>query len=144
AGSHKPNTAVAQAYYNKAEGITRLTTETGAGQWGTSLAFAAAQYGIERKVYMVRTSFSPKPYRRILIETWGAECVPSPVADPASPGSLGMAISDAVADAAGRGDSHYALGSVLNHVVLHQTIIGLEAKEQLARAGEDSPSVVVG
>ena len=144
AGSHKPNTAVAQAYYNKAEGITRLTTETGAGQWGTSLAFAAAQYGIECKVYMVRTSFSSKPYRRILMETWGAECVPSPVADPDSPGSLGMAISDAVADAAGRGDSHYALGSVLNHVVLHQTIIGLEAKEQLARAGEDSPSVVVG
>ena len=144
AGSHKPNTAVAQAYYNKAEGITRLTTETGAGQWGTSLAFAAAQYGIECKVYMVRTSFSSKPYRRILMETWGAECVPSPVADPESPGSLGMAISDAVADAAGRGDSHYALGSVLNHVVLHQTIIGLEAKEQLARAGEDRPSVVIG
>ena len=144
AGSHKPNTAVAQAYYNKSEGITRLTTETGAGQWGTSLAFAASQYGIECKVYMVRTSFDSKPYRRMLMETWGAECVPSPVADPSSPGSLGMAISDAVADAAGRSDSHYALGSVLNHVVLHQTIIGLEAKEQLARAGEDGPNVVIG
>lgn len=144
AGSHKPNTAVAQAFYNKDEGITRLTTETGAGQWGTSLAFACSQYGIECKVYMVRTSFSSKPYRRMLMETWGAECVPSPVADPESPGSLGMAISDAVADAAGRGDSHYALGSVLNHVVLHQTIIGLEAKEQLAAAGEDGPNVVIG
>ena len=144
AGSHKPNTAVAQAFYNKAEGIGRLTTETGAGQWGTSLAFACSQYGIECKVYMVRTSFASKPYRRMLMETWGAECVPSPVADPDSPGSLGMAISDAVADAAGRGDSHYALGSVLNHVVLHQTIIGLEAKEQLALAGEARPDVVIG
>src|SRR5690606_32027435 len=110
---------------------------------GTSLAFAAAQYGIECKVYMVRTSFESKPYRRILMETWGAECVPSPVDDPSSPGSLGMAISDAVADAAGRADSHYALGSVLNHVVLHQTVIGLEAKEQLALAGEDRPDVVL-
>ena len=144
AGSHKPNTAVAQAYYNKAEGITRLTTETGAGQWGTSLAFAASQYGIECKVYMVRTSFDSKPYRRMLMETWGASCVPSPVDDPSSPGSLGMAISDAVADAAGRSDSHYALGSVLNHVVLHQTIIGLEAKEQLVQAGETRPDVVIG
>ncbi len=144
AGSHKPNTAVAQAFYNKAEGIERLTTETGAGQWGASLAFAAAQYGIELKVYMVRTSFESKPYRRILMETWGAECVPSPVADPDSPGSLGMAISDAVADAAGRADSHYALGSVLNHVLLHQTVIGLEAKEQLELAGESLPDVVLG
>jgi len=144
AGSHKPNTAVAQAFYNKAEGTTRLTTETGAGQWGTSLAFAAAQYGLECKVYMVRTSFESKPYRRILMETWGAECVPSPVADPGSPGSLGMAISDAVADAVGRDDSHYALGSVLNHVLLHQTIIGLEAREQLATAGESGPDVVIG
>jgi len=144
AGSHKPNTAVAQAFYNKAEGITRLTTETGAGQWGTSLAFATSQYGIECKVYMVRTSFDSKPYRRILMETWGAECVPSPVADPSSPGSLGMAISDAVADAAGRADSHYSLGSVLNHVLLHQTVIGLEAKEQLALAGEGLPDVVLG
>jgi tryptophan synthase beta chain len=143
AGSHKPNTAVAQAFYNKAEGVTRLTTETGAGQWGTSLAFAAAQYGIECKVYMVRTSFDSKPYRRILMETWGAECVASPIADPSSPGSLGMAISDAVADAAGRADSHYSLGSVLNHVLLHQTVIGLEAKEQLAIAGERTPDVVL-
>lgn len=144
AGSHKPNTAVPQAFYNKAEGITRLTTETGAGQWGTSLAFAAAQYGLECKVYMVRTSYNSKPYRRMLMETWGASCVPSPVDDPDSPGSLGMAISDAVADAVGRSDSHYALGSVLNHVILHQTIIGLEAKEQLAMAGEDRPNVVIG
>jgi tryptophan synthase beta chain len=143
AGSHKPNTAVAQAFYNKAEGITRLTTETGAGQWGTALAFATAQYGLDCKVYMVRTSFESKPYRRVLMETWGAECVPSPVADQASPGSLGMAISDAVADAAGRDDSHYSLGSVLNHVLLHQTVIGLEAREQLALAGEDGPDVVL-
>lgn len=144
AGSHKPNTAVAQAFYNKAEGIERLTTETGAGQWGASLAFAASQYGIELKVYMVRTSYESKPYRRILMETWGAECVPSPVDDPSSPGSLGMAISDAVADAVGRDDSHYALGSVLNHVLLHQTVIGLEAREQLANAGEDAPDVILG
>ena len=143
AGSHKPNTAVAQAFYNRAEGTTRLTTETGAGQWGTALAFAAAQFGLECKVYMVRTSFESKPYRRVLMETWGAECVPSPVADPASPGSLGMAISDAVADAAGRADSHYSLGSVLNHVLLHQTVIGLEAREQLALAGEGAPDVVL-
>jgi tryptophan synthase beta chain len=143
AGSHKPNTAVAQAFYNKAEGVERLTTETGAGQWGASLAFAAAQYGLECKVYMVRTSFDSKPYRRVLMETWGAECVPSPVDDPSNPGSLGMAISDAVADAAGRRDSHYSLGSVLNHVLLHQTVIGLEAKEQLAAAGEDRPDVVL-
>jgi tryptophan synthase beta chain len=143
AGSHKPNTAVAQAFYNKAEGVARLTTETGAGQWGTALSFATAQFGLECKVYMVRTSFESKPYRRVLMETWGAECVPSPVADPASPGSLGMAISDAVADAAGRSDSHYSLGSVLNHVLLHQTVIGLEAREQLALAGEDRPDVVL-
>jgi tryptophan synthase beta chain len=143
AGSHKPNTAVAQAFYNRAEGVTRLTTETGAGQWGTALAFATAQFGLECKVYMVRTSFESKPYRRVLMETWGAECVPSPVDDPASPGSLGLAISDAVADATGRGDSHYSLGSVLNHVLLHQTVIGLEAREQLAQAGEDGPDVVL-
>ncbi len=143
AGSHKPNTAVPQAFYNAAEGIKRLTTETGAGQWGSSLAFAAAQFDIECKVYMVRASYEQKPYRRILMETWGASVVPSPIADPASPGSLGMAISDAVADAAPRADSHYALGSVLNHVLLHQTIIGLEAKDQLALAGEDRPDVVI-
>ena len=143
AGSHKPNTAVPQAFYNAKDGIKRLTTETGAGQWGTALSFACAQYGLECKVYMVRNSFDTKPYRRIIMETWGAECVPSPVADPSSPGSLGMAISDAVADAASRADSHYALGSVLNHVLLHQTIIGLEAREQLAIAGETRPDVVI-
>ncbi len=143
AGSHKPNTAVPQAFYNKREGVTRIATETGAGQWGSSLAFATAQYGIDCKVYMVRTSFESKPYRRILMETWGAECVPSPVDDPSSPGSLGMAISDAVADAGSRSDTHYSLGSVLNHVLLHQTVIGLEAKEQLEIAGERVPDVVL-
>jgi tryptophan synthase beta chain len=143
AGSHKPNTAVPQAFYNSAEGIGRLTTETGAGQWGTALAFACSQYDIDCKVYMVRTSFESKPYRRVIMETWGAECVPSPVDDPSSPGSLGLAISDAVRDAATRDDSHYALGSVLNHVLLHQTVIGLEAKEQLAMAGERLPDVII-
>lgn len=143
AGSHKPNTAVPQAYYNYKEGIKRLTTETGAGQWGTALSFACAQYGIDAKVYMVRNSFEAKPYRKIIMETWGAECVPSPVDDPSSPGSLGLAISDAVRDAVGRADTHYALGSVLNHVLLHQTIIGLEAREQLAMAGETRPDVVI-
>jgi hypothetical protein len=128
---------------SKAEGIKRLTTETGAGQWGTALSFATAQYGLECKVYMVRNSFESKPYRKMMMETWGAECVPSPVDDPSSPGSLGMAISDAVADAVQREDTHYALGSVLNHVLLHQTIIGLEAKEQLAMAGETLPDVVI-
>jgi tryptophan synthase beta chain len=143
AGSHKPNTAVPQAYYNKLDGTKRLTTETGAGQWGTALAFATAQFGLECKVYMVRTSFDSKPYRRVIMETWGASCVPSPVDDPSSPGSLGMAISDAVRDAATRADSHYALGSVLNHVLLHQTVIGLEAQQQLALAGESRPDVVI-
>ncbi len=144
AGSHKTNTSVAQAFYNAQDGTKRLTTETGAGQWGTALSFAAAQFDIECKVYMVRTSFDSKPYRRMLMETWGAECVPSPVDDPSSPGSLGMAISDAVRDAVGREDSHYSLGSVLNHVLLHQTVIGLEAKEQLEMAGEARPDVVIG
>ena len=143
AGSHKPNTAVPQAFYNQQDGTKRLTTETGAGQWGTALAFACAQYDLECKVYMVRTSFDTKPYRRVIMETWGAECVPSPVDDPSSPGSLGLAISDAVRDAATRDDTHYALGSVLNHVLLHQTIIGLEAREQLAMAGETRPDVVI-
>jgi tryptophan synthase beta chain len=143
AGSHKPNTAVPQAFYNAQEGIQRITTETGAGQWGSSIAFACAQFDLECKVYMVRASYEQKPYRRILMETWGASVVPSPVSDPSSPGSLGLAISDAVADAAPRADSHYALGSVLNHVILHQTIIGLEAKEQLALAGENRPDVVI-
>ena len=142
-GSHKTNTAVPQAFYNKAEGITRLTTETGAGQWGTALSFACTQFGIDCKVYMVRSSYDQKPYRKILMETWGSEVVPSPVDDPSSPGSLGLAISDAVGDAASRDDSHYSLGSVLNHVLLHQTIIGLEAMDQLALAGEKRPDVVI-
>jgi tryptophan synthase beta chain len=123
--------------------VTRLTTETGAGQWGTALAFACAQFGLDCKVYMVRTSFESKPYRRVIMETWGAECVPSPVDDPSSPGSLGLAISDAVRDAATRDDTHYSLGSVLNHVLLHQTVIGIEAKEQLGLAGERRPDVVI-
>lgn len=144
AASHKPNTAVAQAFYNQAEGITRLTTETAAGQWGTALSFACRQFDLECRVYMVRSSFEQKPYRRIVMERWGSEVVPSPVADPSSPGSLGLAISDAVGDAAGRADSHYSLGSVLNHVLLHQTVIGIEAKEQLALAGETRPDVIIG
>ncbi len=144
AGSHKPNTAVPQAYYNKAEGVARLTTETGAGQWGSALAFASSVFGLECMVYMVRASFEQKPYRRMLMETWGARVAPSPVEDATHPGSLGTAISDAVRDAAGREDSHYSLGSVLNHVLLHQTIIGLEAKQQLQMAGERLPDVVIG
>ncbi|MBM3675977.1 MAG: TrpB-like pyridoxal phosphate-dependent enzyme [Actinobacteria bacterium] len=144
AGSHKPNSAVPQAFYNKTEGLTRLTTETGAGQWGSALSFASAQYGLECKVYMVRASYNQKPYRRILMETWGASVVPSPVDDESNPGSLGMAISDAVREAVTREDTHYSLGSVLNHVLLHQTIIGIEAKEQLAAAGELRPDVVIG
>jgi tryptophan synthase beta chain len=132
AGSHKPNTAVPQAFYNKKEGIKRLTTETGAGQWGSSMAFACCQFDIELKVYMVKVSYQQKPYRRMMMETWGAQCVPSPspdtnsgraalAEDPNSPGSLGLAISEAVEDAAPRADSHYSLGSVLNHVLMHQT-----------------------
>jgi len=144
AGSHKPNTAVPQAFYNQAEGIARIATETGAGQWGSALAFACAQFDIECKVYMVRASYQQKPYRKLLMETWGTEVVPSPVDDTDHPGSLGLAISDAVRDAAGRDDTHYSLGSVLNHVLLHQTVIGLEAKEQLSLAGETRPDVVIG
>ena len=144
AGSHKPNTAVPQAFYNKQEGTPRLTTETGAGQWGSALSFACAQFGLECMVYMVRASFEQKPYRKTMMEIWGGNVVPSPVDDPSSPGSLGAAISDAVRDAASRDDSHYALGSVLNHVLLHQTVIGLEAKEQLAMAGERYPDIVIG
>jgi tryptophan synthase beta chain len=143
AGSHKPNTAVAQAFYNKSEGVQRLTTETGAGQWGSALAYACAQFGLDSKVYMVRASYDQKPYRKIMMETWGSEVVPSPVDQPEHPGSLGLAISDAVRDAAGRDDTHYSLGSVLNHVLLHQTVIGLEAKEQLALAGDTRPDVVI-
>jgi len=144
AGSHKPNTAIAQAFYNKQDGTARLATETGAGQWGSALSLACSLFGLECKVYMVRSSYQQKPYRRVMIETWGGQVEPSPVADPDSPGSLGTAISDAVADAASRADTHYSLGSVLNHVLLHQTVIGLEAKEQLAAAGEDKPDVVIG
>jgi tryptophan synthase beta chain len=153
AGSHKPNTAVAQAYYNAVEGIHRLTTETGAGQWGSALAFACARFGLECRVFMVRTSYDNKPYRRTMMETWGAAVVASPsgetgagravLADqPDSPGSLGISISEAVEAAAGADDTHYALGSVLNHVLLHQTVIGLELKEQLAKIGEE-PDVLV-
>jgi tryptophan synthase beta chain len=144
AGSHKPNTAIAQAFYNKQEGVSRLATETGAGQWGSALSLACALFGMECKVYMVRSSYQQKPYRRIMIETWGGTVEPSPIDDPEHPGSLGTAISDAVRDAASREDTHYSLGSVLNHVLLHQTVIGLEAKEQLALAGEDRPDVVIG
>jgi tryptophan synthase beta chain len=143
AGSHKPNTAVPQAFYNKAEGVTRLTTETGAGQWGSALAFATTVFDLECMVYMVRASYEQKPYRRVMMETWGAQVVPSPVDQPEHPGSLGNAISDAVRDAATREDSHYSLGSVLNHVLLHQTVIGVEAKQQLALAGESGPDVVI-
>jgi tryptophan synthase beta chain len=144
AGSHKPNTAVPQAFYNKQAGIARLATETGAGQWGSALAFACALFGLECKVYMVRASYDQKPYRRVMMEVWGGSVVPSPVDDPDSPGSLGSAISDAVRDAVSRSDTHYSLGSVLNHVLLHQTVIGLEAKDQLAQAGERLPDIVIG
>jgi tryptophan synthase beta chain len=144
AGSHKPNTAVPQAFYNKAEGTARLATETGAGQWGSALCFASALFGLECKVYMVRASYEQKPYRRVLMETWGGNVVPSPVDDAEHPGSLGTAISDAVRDAGSRADTHYSLGSVLNHVLLHQTVIGQEAKAQLALAGEERPDVVIG
>src|SRR3984957_14133189 len=144
AGSHKPNTAVPQAFYNKAEGVKRLTTETGAGQWGSALSFATALFDLECKVYMVRASYEQKPYRRVMMETWGGQVVASPVDEPDHPGSLGTAISDAVRDAAGREDSHYSLGSVLNHVLLHQTVIGLEAKQQLLMAGEERPDLVIG
>ena len=154
AGSHKPNTALAQAYYNKEQGVTRLATETGAGQWGSALAFAGAYFGLDVKVYMVRASYDQKPYRRILMETYGAEVVasPSPTTNygrqvlaetPDSPGSLGMAISEAVEDAATREDTKYSLGSVLNHVLLHQTVIGQEAIEQMGMAGE-SPDTIIG
>ena len=146
AGSHKPNTAVAQAFYNRGAGITKLSTETGAGQWGSSLAFAGALFGLEVKVYMVKVSFQQKPYRRALMETYGATCIPSPstetesgrailAADPNSLGSLGIAISEAVEVAAQNADTNYALGSVLNHVLLHQTVIGIEAIEQMDLAG---------
>ena len=152
AGSHKPNTAVAQAYYNKQAGIKRITTETGAGQWGCSMALAGQMFGLEVRVYMVKVSYGQKPYRRSMMQTWGAEVFASPsnmtqtgraalAADPENQGSLGLAISEAVEEAASRADTNYALGSVLNHVALHQTIIGLEAKKQFELA-EDWPDVI--
>src|SRR5438128_429997 len=155
AGSHKPNTAVPQAFYNAAAGVRRLTTETGAGQWGTALAFAAAQFGLECEIWQVRASYDQKPYRKIMIETFGGTVHPSPSTltaagrkiladDPDSPGSLGIAISEAVEVAAQNADTNYALGSVLNHVLLHQTIIGEEAIQQLELAGAGLPDVIVG
>lgn len=153
-GSHKPNTAVAQAYYNKKEGVKRLATETGAGQWGSALAMACSFFGLECKVYMVKVSYFQKPYRRTLMEVWDAKVVPSPSQDtnagrgilerePDSPGSLGIAISEAVEDAASRDDTKYSLGSVLNHVLLHQTVVGQEAKKQMEKAGA-YPDILVG
>ena len=154
AGSHKPNTAVAQAYYNKVFGIRRLTTETGAGQWGSALAMACCLFGLECKVYMVRISFEQKPYRKMMMAVWGANCVPSPSKEtqagrkileehPDTPGSLGIAISEAIEDAVTSERTRYSLGSVLNHVLMHQTIIGLEAERQMAKLGE-YPDVVIG
>ena len=153
-GSHKPNTAVAQAYYNKVFGIERLTTETGAGQWGSALAMGCKLVGLTCKVYMVRISFDQKPFRKMMMQTWGAECVGSPSPDtqtgrsileemPDTPGSLGIAISEAIEDAVTSKNTRYSLGSVLNHVLMHQTIIGLEAKKQLAKINE-YPDVVIG
>ncbi len=155
-GSHKPNTAVPQAYYNKVFGIKRITTETGAGQWGSALAFACAQFGVECKVFMVRISFDQKPYRKSMMATWGAACLASPSnetragraaleKDPDTPGSLGIAISEAIEAAVTdeSGQTRYALGSVLNHVLMHQTIIGLEAKKQMEKIG-DYPDIVIG
>jgi tryptophan synthase beta chain len=153
-GSHKPNTSVAQAYYNAKAGVKRIATETGAGQWGSSMAYAGAVFGLEVTVYMVKISYEQKPYRRSMMHTWGAEVFPSPTKrtnagrkvlemDPDSNGSLGIAISEAVEDAATHDDTKYALGSVLNHVCTHQTVIGLEAQEQMKLAGE-YPDVVIG
>jgi tryptophan synthase beta chain len=155
-GSHKPNTAVPQAYYNKVFGIEKITTETGAGQWGSALSFACSQFGLTCKVYMVRISFDQKPYRKAMMETWGGKCIASPSnetkagrdaleKDPNTPGSLGIAISEAVEAAVSdtSGKTRYSLGSVLNHVMLHQTIIGLEAKKQFEIAG-DYPDIVIG
>ena len=153
-GSHKPNTAVAQAYYNKEFGIKRITTETGAGQWGSALSYACNLFGLECKVYMVRISYDQKPYRRLMMQAWNGKCVPSPSPDtrfgrkvleetPDTPGSLGMAISEAIEDAVTSKDTRYSLGSVLNHVMLHQTIIGLETQEQLKMV-EEHADVVIG
>jgi len=155
AGSHKPNTAVPQVYYNKKDGTKRLTTETGAGQWGSALAMACQFFGLECTVYMVRVSYDQKPYRRVLMQTWGGEVYPSPSSrtnigrevlakDPNSLGSLGIAISEAIEDATSTPHSKYSLGSVLNHVLLHQTIVGEEAKLQLEKAGEKYPDIIIG
>ena len=157
AGSHKPNTAVAQAWYNKEFGIKRLTTETGAGQWGSALSFACSLLGLECKVFMVRVSFDQKPFRKMMMQTWGGTCISSPSTEtqagrnirehfPDTPGSLGIAISEAIEAAVTdpTGETRYSLGSVLNHVLLHQTIIGLEAKKQLAKVGIKNPDVVIG
>lgn len=154
AGSHKPNASVPQAYYNKEFGIKRLATETGAGQWGSALAMACQMFGLECRVFMVRVSYDQKPYRRMMMKTWGAECIPSPsnltengkrvlAEHPDSPGSLGIAISEAVEDAVTHANSRYSLGSVLNHVLLYQTIIGLEAQKQMEKIGV-YPDVVMG
>jgi tryptophan synthase beta chain len=154
AGSHKPNTAIPQAYYNKMAGRKRIATETGAGQWGSALALGTSFFGLECKVYMVKVSYYQKPYRRMLMEVFGAKVVPSPSEDtqcgrqilasePESPGSLGIAISEAVEDAATREDTSYSLGSVLNHVLLHQTVVGLECQEQM-KIANDYPDVVIG
>ncbi|MGC8805569.1 MAG: TrpB-like pyridoxal phosphate-dependent enzyme [Candidatus Ratteibacteria bacterium] len=153
-GSHKPNTAVAQAYYNKKEGVKRLCTETGAGQWGSALSFACNLFGLDCVVYMVKVSYQQKPYRRIMMQTWNAKIYPSPSdqtnygrrllkENPDNPGSLGIAISEAIEDTISSKDSKYSLGSVLNHVLLHQTIVGLETQKQLALVGE-KPDVLVG
>ncbi len=153
-GSHKPNTAVAQAYYNRREGVKRITTETGAGQWGSAMAFASSKFDLECRVFMVRVSYEQKPYRKVMMRIWGADVVPSPSketnsgrkileADPNSPGSLGIAISEAVESAVQDPDTRYVLGSVLNHVLLHQSIIGLELEKQLAMIGE-KPDVMIG
>jgi tryptophan synthase beta chain len=153
-GSHKPNTAIAQAYYNKAFGIKRLSTETGAGQWGSALSMACQMFGLECRVFMVRVSYDQKPYRRMMMMTWGANCIPSPsdkteagrkilAGNPDSPGSLGIAISEAIEDAVGDENARYSLGSVLNHVLLHQTINGLECQKQLEKIGV-YPDIVIG
>lgn len=154
AGSHKPNTAVPQAYYNKQEGVKKIITETGAGQWGSAMAFAGSMFGLESKIYMVRISYDQKPYRKAFIESFGAEIVASPSPytragrkileqDPESPGSLGIAISEAVEEAVGDKDTKYSLGSVLNHVLLHQTVVGQEAIKQMEIAGE-YPDIIIG
>jgi tryptophan synthase beta chain len=154
AGSHKPNTSIPQAYYNMKEGVKRIATETGAGQWGSALSLACQMFGLECMIYMVKVSYHQKPYRRSMMQVWGGDVIPSPSdrtnagrsileKDPDSPGSLGIAISEAVEDAATRDDTKYSLGSVLNHVLMHQSIIGLEVKEQLKKVG-DKPNVLIG